>query len=93
MFQLLFYLLIQSIFFELRYVSLLSCKKMSKFSVKIVPKSTNVERIGLMAFRVMFNGLNDEVADLSRRHKSDDSTLSSCTCSFEGQRNKTIVNV
>jgi len=51
-----------------------------------------VERIGLMAFTVMSNGLKDEAADLSQRHKSDDSALSSCTCSFEGQRNKRIVN-
>jgi hypothetical protein len=44
-----------------------------------------VERIGLVAFTMMSNGLNDEAADLSQRHKSDDSTLSSRTCSFEGQ--------
>jgi hypothetical protein len=45
---------------------------------------TIVERIGLTAFARMLNGLIGEAADLSRRHKSDDSTLSSCTCSFEG---------
>jgi hypothetical protein len=51
-----------------------------------------VERIGLVAFTVMSNGLKDEAADLNQRHISDDSTLSSCTCSFEGQQNKRIVN-
>jgi hypothetical protein len=55
-------------------------------------KATLIERIGLVAFTVMSNGLKDEAADLNQRHKSDDSTLSSCTCSFEGQRNKRIVN-
>jgi len=31
-----------------------------------------VERIGLMAFGRMFNGLDNEAADLSQRHKFDD---------------------
>jgi hypothetical protein len=30
-----------------------------------MPMGTAVEKIGLMAFHIMFNGLNDEAADLS----------------------------
>ncbi len=63
--------------------------KMAYDSIRI---HSIVERIGLMALARMFNGLKGEAGDLSQRHKSDDSTLSSCNCSFEGQRNKRIEN-
>ncbi len=77
-------------FTKLSSIITLICSGQKLFSYPWL--DTIVERIGLTAFARMLNGLIGEAADLSRRHKSDDSTLSSCTCSFEGYQNKRIVN-